>query len=219
MYATYIFPRLMDWVLRGERFQAERRQLLTSVRGMVLEIGFGTGLNLPHYPQAVTALHAVDPSPMLPDRVACRVGQAPFPVHIQRVSAEGLPYDDATFDSAVSTFTLCTISDAVKALCEVRRVLKPEGRFFFLEHGRSDHSTTARWQDRLNPLQNWFACGCNLNRRIDQLVREAGMRLEHVDRYVLPGVPRIGGEMYRGAALPLDDDPSSTLGFTLRRPA
>lgn len=205
MYATYIFPRLMDWVLRSERFQAERRQLLTSAHGIVLEIGFGTGLNLPHYPRAVTALHAVDPSPMLPDRVACRVAQTPFPVHIQRVSAERLPYDDATFDCAVSTFTLCTIPDAVTALREVRRVLKPKGRFLFLEHGRSDDSSIATWQDRLNPLQNWFGCGCNLNRRIDQLVREAGLQLEYVDRYVLPGVPRIGGEMYRGAALPDDD--------------
>ncbi|MGZ9189658.1 MAG: class I SAM-dependent methyltransferase [Nitrospira sp.] len=205
MYATYIFPRLMDWVLRSERFQAERRQLLTSAHGIVLEIGFGTGLNLPHYPRAVTALHAVDPSPMLPDRVACRVAQTPFPVHIQWVSAERLPYDDATFDCAVSTFTLCTIPDAVTALREVRRVLKPKGRFLFLEHGRSDDSSIATWQDRLNPLQNWFGCGCNLNRRIDQLVREAGLQLEYVDRYVLPGVPRIGGEIYRGAALPDDD--------------
>ncbi|MGZ8383931.1 MAG: class I SAM-dependent methyltransferase, partial [Nitrospira sp.] len=140
----------MDWVLRSERFQAERRQLLTSAHGIVLEIGFGTGLNLPHYPRAITALHTVDPSPMLPDRVACRVAQTPFPVHIQRVSAERLPYDDATFDCAVSTFTLCTIPDAVTALREVRRVLKPKGRFLFLEHGRSDDSSIATWQDRLN---------------------------------------------------------------------
>ncbi len=200
MYATYIFPRLMDWVLRGERFQTERQRLLTPAQGVVLEIGFGTGLNLPHYPRTVTALHTVDPAPLLPDRVACRVAQAPFPVHIQHVSAETLPYDDATFDCAVSTFTLCTIPDPVMALREVRRVLKPEGHFLFLEHGRSDDSAIARWQDRLNPFQNWFGCGCNLNRRIDQLVSEAGLQLEHVDRYVLPGVPRIGGEMYRGVA-------------------
>jgi ubiquinone/menaquinone biosynthesis C-methylase UbiE len=200
MYATYIFPRLMDWVLRGERFQRERRRLLASAQGIVLEIGFGTGLNLPHYPRTVTALHTVDPSSMLRDRVAGRAAQAPFPVHMQYLAAERLPFDDATFDCAVSTFTLCTIPDPVRALQEIRRVLKPEGRFLFLEHGRSDNRGIAGWQDRLNPLQNWVGCGCNLNRRIDQLVSASGLYLKYVDRYLLPGVPRIGGEMYRGWA-------------------
>lgn len=200
MYATYIFPRLMDWVLRGERFQAERRQLLTPVHGVVLEIGFGTGLNLPHYPPTVTALHTVDPAPLLPDRVARRVAQVSFPVHFQQRSAEQLPFDDATFDDVVSTFTLCTIPDPVRALRDIRRVLKPDGRFLFLEHGRSDDPLIARWQDRLNPLQNILACGCHLNRRIDRLVLDAGLRLDQLDRYCLPGVPRIGGEMYRGTA-------------------
>jgi ubiquinone/menaquinone biosynthesis C-methylase UbiE len=190
----------MDWVLGGERFQTERRHLLVPAQGVVLEIGFGTGLNLPHYPRTVTALHTVDPAPLLPNRVARRVAEAPFPVHIQHLSAERLPYADATFDYAVSTFTLCTIPDPFTALCEVRRVLKPGGHFLFLEHGRSDDPVTARWQDRLNPLQNFFACGCNLNRRIDQLVMQAGLRLEQLDRYTFPGVPRIGGEMYRGTA-------------------
>ncbi|MCE3222909.1 MAG: putative Methyltransferase [Nitrospira sp.] len=200
MYATYIFPRLMDWILRGERFQHERQRLLTPAEGVVLEIGFGTGLNLPHYPRTVTALHAVDSSSMLPDRVASRTAQAPFPVHIQHLSAERLPYDNAMFDYVVSTFTLCTIPEPILALREVRRVMKPEGHFLFLEHGRSDVSKIAGWQDRLNPFQNWLGCGCNLNRRIDRLVRDSGLYLESMDRYVLPGVPRIGGEIYRGLA-------------------
>ena len=200
MYATYIFPRLMDWVLRGERFQTERRRLLVAAHGNVVEIGFGTGLNLPHYPRTVTALYAVDPAPLLPDRVAQRVASAPFPVHLRHVTAEELPYDDRTFDCAVSTFTLCTIPDPLRSLREVRRVLKPNGRFLFLEHGRSDDPATARWQDRLNPLQRHLACGCNLNRPIDRLVIEAGLRIEQLDRDVLPGVPRIGGELYRGIA-------------------
>ncbi len=207
MYATYIFPRLMDWVLRGKRFQVERRHLLIPVQGVVLEIGFGTGLNLPHYPPTVTALHTADPVPLLPDRVAQRVAHTPFPVHIQPVSAERLPYADATFDYVVSTFTLCTIPDPVRALRDIRRVLKPDGRFLFLEHGRSDDPIVARWQDRLNPLQHLLACGCHLNRRIDHLVLEAGLRMEHLDRYCLPGIPRIGGDMYRGTAR-VNDRPS-----------
>ncbi len=200
MYATYIFPRLMDWVLRGPRFQTERQRLLAAAQGTVVEIGFGTGLNLPHYPRTVTALFAVDPAPLLPDRVARRVADASFPVRLQHVTAEELPYEPATFDCAVSTFTLCTIPDPVRSLREIRRVLKPGGRFLFLEHGRSDDPATARWQDRLNPLQRRLACGCNLNRRIDRLVIEAGLHIERLDRNVLPGVPRIGGELYRGIA-------------------
>ena len=202
MYATYIFPRLMDWVLRGERFQRERQRLLTPAEGMVLEIGFGTGLNLPHYPRTITALHTVDPSTMLPDTVASRIAQVPFPVYIEALSAERLPYDDAMFDCAVSTFTLCTIPDPIMALLEVRRVLKPDGQFLFLEHGRSDDVHVARWQDRLNPLENRLGCGCNLNRRIDQLVTAAGFHVTSLDRYVLPGLPRIVGELYRGMAAP-----------------
>jgi len=200
IYACYIFPRLMDWVLRGERFHTERRRLLVSSHGLVLEIGFGTGLNVPHYPPSITALHTVEPATLLPDRVARRVAAAPFPVHLHHLSAEGLPFEDGLFDCVVSTFTLCTIPDPVRALGEIRRVLKPEGRFLFLEHGRSDNPSIARWQDRLDPLQQVVACGCHLNRRIDHLIVQAGFRFEEIDRYTLPGIPRIGGEMYRGKA-------------------
>jgi len=99
--------------------------------------------------------------------------------------------------------TLCTISDAVAALREVRRVLKPEGTFVFLEHGRSDDKKVAKWQDRLNPIQRIIACGCNLNRPIGALIRQAGLRLDRLDRFQMPGIPRIAGEMYRGVATPL----------------
>jgi ubiquinone/menaquinone biosynthesis C-methylase UbiE len=109
-----------------------------------------------------------------------------------------LPYDDQAFDFVVSTWTLCTIPDPVKALQEVRRVLKPKGAFFFLEHGRSDDPKIAIWQDRLNSLQNIIGCGCNLNRRIDQLVTQAGLKIVTLDRFQMQSVPRLGGEMYRG---------------------
>jgi ubiquinone/menaquinone biosynthesis C-methylase UbiE len=111
-----------------------------------------------------------------------------------------LPYDDRSFDFAVSTWTLCTIPDPVKALREVRRVLKPDGVFLFLEHGRSEDESVAAWQDRLNPIQNIIGCGCNLNRRIDQLIIQAGLKIMMLDRFHMQNVPRLVGEMYKGRA-------------------
>lgn len=202
LYAKHIFPRLMDRFMRGQEFQRLREDLLTSADGDVLEIGLGTGLNLACYPQRVLRLRAVDPTPLLPARVAKRSATVSFPVEITHLSAERLPYEDGSFDCVVSTWTLCTIPDSVQALREVRRVLKPTGRFLFLEHGRSDDAATAAWQDRLNPIQNVLGCGCNLNRRIDQLISKAGLHILQLDRFVMEGVPRIGGELYRGIATP-----------------
>lgn len=188
--------------MRGEAFAEERRKLLALARGQVLELGFGTGLNLPHYPKVISVLHAVDPATLLPRRVAGRCAAVSFPIRLQHVSAETLPYENRAFDAVVSTWTLCTIPDPVKALKEVRRVLKPDGAFLFLEHGRSDDERVAKWQDRLNPIQRVIGCGCNLNRRVDRLIAEAGLRIEKLDRFLMPHVPRLGGEMYRGRAKP-----------------
>ena len=202
LYSTYIFPRLMDWGMSRAGFQRLRSELLQSARGEVLEIGLGTGLNLAHYPAGVLRLRAVDPAPLLPDRVAERSARVPFPVELSQTSAEQLPYEDQSFDCVVSTWTLCTIPDPMQALREVRRVLKPTGQFLFLEHGRSDDARTVIWQDRLNPIQNVIGCGCNLNRPIDRLITEAGLRIVQLDRFAMEGVPRIGGELYRGVATP-----------------
>ena len=201
LYSEHVFPRVMDWVMSGEVFQQLRAEVLKDAHGEVLEIGFGTGLNLPHYPQSISGLSIVDPASMIPDKVRKRVAQLTFPIHTEHVTAETLPFPDRQFDSVVSTWTLCTIPDAPKALQEVRRVLKPTGIFLFLEHGRSDSARIAAWQDRLNPIQNIFACGCNLNRRIDQLIMESGLRILHLDRFKMPHVPRIVGEMYQGQAV------------------
>ena len=209
LYSAYVFPRLMDWVMSGTGFQRLRNEVLQSARGEVLEIGLGTGLNLPHYPAGVSRLRAVDPAPLLQDRVATRSAASPFPVEVAHLSAERLPYEAGVFDCVVSTWTLCTIPDPLEALREVRRVLKPAGRFLFLEHGRSDDARTVAWQDRLNPIQNVIGCGCNLNRRIDQLISKAGLHIVQLDRFVMEGVPRIGGELYRGVATPNRTDVSA----------
>jgi ubiquinone/menaquinone biosynthesis C-methylase UbiE len=201
LYRHHIFPRLMEWVMAGEEFHRLRMELLAQVHGEVLELGIGTGLNLPHYPKTVSQLHAVDPADLLPKIVTERSTSQSFPVRIQHVTAESLPYAPQSFDFAVSTWTLCTISDPVKALREVRRVLKPDGVFLFLEHGRSEDESVAAWQDRLNPIQNIIGCGCNLNRRIDQLIIQAGLKIMTLDRFHMQNVPRLAGEMYRGVAV------------------
>ncbi len=187
--------------MRGEEFQRLRADVLQSVAGEVLEIGIGTGLNLSHYGSNVSRVRAVDPTPMLPTRIAKRRAGVHFPVEITHHSAERLPYEDRIFDCVVSTWTLCTIPDAVRALREVRRALKPDGRFLFLEHGRSDDQKIARWQDKLNPVQNIIGCGCNLNRRIDDLIAQAGLNIIQLDRFAMQRVPRLAGEMYRGTAV------------------
>lgn len=202
LYADHIFPRLMDRVMRTPRFQEQRQEALSPVFGNVLEIGFGTGLNLPHYPNTVTWLTAIEPGHLLAQRVAERSVNLAMPVEIFRYRAETLPWEDHRFDCAVSTWTLCTIRDPLRALREIQRVLKPGGKFIFLEHGRSEDPQVARWQNILNPFQRFFACGCNLNRRIDRLIEEAGFTVERLDRFVMEGLPRPGADMYRGVAHP-----------------
>ena len=204
LYARQIFPRLMDWVMRGEEFRRLRASLLGDVCGKVLEIGFGTGLNLPHYSVHVTSLSVIDPAEFLPQRVSRRIATAPFPVHVQHATAEQLPFPDRHFDAVVSTWTFCTIPDPAAALREVRRVLRPDGSLFFLEHGRSDDRRVAAWQDRLNPVQRVLGCGCNMNRRIDRLITQAGLTVLRLDRFRMRRVPRLFGEMYRGRTAPQD---------------
>jgi ubiquinone/menaquinone biosynthesis C-methylase UbiE len=199
-YCDHIFPRLMEWVMAGDEFLRLRSELLASAHGEVLELGIGTGLNLPHYPDTVTELHAVDPAQLLPKTIAARSTSLSFPVRIQKGTAETLTHANRRFDYVISTWTLCTIPDPVLALQEVGRVLKPGGMFLFMEHGRSDDRKIAAWQDRLNPIQNVIGCGCNLNRQIDRLITQSGLTIAHLDRFNMQGMPRLAGEMYRGTA-------------------
>jgi ubiquinone/menaquinone biosynthesis C-methylase UbiE len=192
----------MDWSLRQPIFQHERRVALAPAYGKVLEVGFGTGLNLPYYPAVVTSLTAVDPHPVLPKRVAQRLAATHIPVTRRDISAVRLPFASATFDCVVTTWTLCTIPDVVRALHEMRRVLKCNGRYVFLEHGRSDSARVARWQDLCNPLQRCIAGGCNLNRPIGQLIAQAGFEVTTLERFLMPGLPRLFSKMFRGIARP-----------------
>src|SRR5687768_3710881 len=152
-YSDYLFAPLMDWSLSRPAFSDLRRRVVAPAAGRVLEIGFGTGLNLPYYRPQVTSLILLDSQTLLPRRVKQRMDAcAARVVSTTQASAERLPFPDLHFDCIVSTFSLCTIGDPAAALSEVRRVLAPRGRLLFAEHGRSDSRWLARWQDRLNPL-------------------------------------------------------------------
>ena len=181
--------------------EEQRREALAPLRGQVLEIGFGTGLNLQFYPDEVTKLTALDSERMLPKRVRTRIAQARMPVELLRLNASGsLPFENDTFDGIVTTLTLCSIADVEPALIEIRRVLKPDGAYVFFEHGRSDDPRVATRQDFWNPLQRLIACGCNMNRPIDRLIKGAGMEMIELHRYQLPDTPRLLAEIYRGVA-------------------
>jgi len=200
-YSSYIFPRLVEWSLGSGIVQDQRRAALAPLRGHVLEIGFGTGLNLPCYPPQVTRLTAIDSEIMLPGRVAERIARTHVPVERLKLDARGrLPFEGESFDGVVTTFTLCSIAEVATALAEIRRVLKPKAEYVFLEHGRSDDPRIARRQDRYNPITKLIGCGCNMNRPIDKLISAAGLQITLLDRFVRPDAPRILGELYRGVA-------------------
>jgi ubiquinone/menaquinone biosynthesis C-methylase UbiE len=203
IYARRVFPRLLDRLLGNEEIGRLRRETLRKAGGKTLEIGFGTGLNLPYFPSAVTELIAIDSEVMMEATVAARLAAAPMPVRRLQIDAQGqLPFPEHSFDSVVTTFTLCSISNLAAALSEIRRVLKPKAPFIFLEHGRSDLPSLATWQDRLNPLQQIVGVGCNLNRHIDRLITDHGFTIEELERFNLPRAPRLIGSMYRGTARP-----------------
>ena len=201
IYAHHIFPRMLDWALGSPEANQQRQVTLAPARGNVLEIGFGTGLNLPYYPAEVTKITALDAENFRPELVHQRIAKSPIPSS-KFASTQGgnLPFAAASFDTVISTWTLCSIANVEAALLEVKRVMKPDGDFLFCEHGRSDDVKIASWQDRLNPLQKIVGCGCNMNRAIDTLVKNSGFEITKLDRFLMPNAPRILGETYRGIA-------------------
>ncbi|NBO63879.1 MAG: class I SAM-dependent methyltransferase [Acidobacteria bacterium] len=201
IYARALFPWLLERLLGTPEIGKLRREALYAAAGHTLEIGFGTGLNLPYFPPTVTQLTVVDTEQMLESVVAGRVAAAAIPVErIWIDPRQQLPFPDQHFDCIVTTFTLCTIEQPEQTLAEIRRLLRPTGSYIFLEHGRSELPKIAAWQDRLNPLQRIAGAGCNLNRPIDKLLKRSGLQIEQLDRFLLPRAPRLVGEAYRGIA-------------------
>ena len=201
LYSRVIFPRLCDWLMSDPKMAALRSESLAPVRGEILEIGFGTGLNLSHYPKWVRRVTTVDPNPGMGNLAHQRIAASGIDVDHRVLSGEELPFAEGSFDCVVSTWTLCSIPDPSRALREIHRVLKPGGQFVFLEHGLSDHPGVRRWQRRLNPIQRRLGDGCRLDLDVEAVVRGQPFADVRIERFVLDRMPRTHGTMYRGAAV------------------
>jgi ubiquinone/menaquinone biosynthesis C-methylase UbiE len=200
VYAKYLLPRIIDLSMRNKETTRLRAAWIPHARGEVLEIGIGSGLNLPFYSHDVQRVYGVDPSVELQRMARKRRMAEPTKLEFLLQSAEErLPLPDSSIDTAVFTWTMCSIADASKALLQVNRVLKMSGRLIFVEHGHSPDLGVAVWQERLTPLWKRIGGGCHLNRKIDELISAAGFRIAELNKCYLPG-PRPMTYTYQGFA-------------------
>lgn len=206
-YSDRVVPRLINVMCGAKMADPQRRRVCEGLYGEVVEIGFGSGLNVPHYPATVTGVTAVEPSDVAWRLAANRLAAAQLPVRRSGLDGQALPFEDDTFDSALSTWTLCTIPDAVAALREIKRVLKPGGTFHFLEHGLAPDEPVRRWQHRLDPVQRRVAGGCHLTKPIATLITAAGFTITTLDTFYQPGAPKFLAAFTLGTANAPADSP------------
>lgn len=199
-YSDRVFPRVMNCLMDTKETRRTRSRVCAPLSGDVVEIGFGTGLNLPHLPPAVVVLRAVDPLERGRSLASERVASSSVPVEFVGLDGQDLPLDDESVDAALATWTLCSIPDPVAAVREISRVLRPGAEFHFVEHGCSPDPRVSKWQRRLNPLQRRVACGCNLDRDIPSIVEAGGLKIGQLDAYYAKGDPKIFGWTFEGTA-------------------
>lgn len=202
LYQQRVLPWLIDRGMRRKQLLPLRERVVGDARGRVLEIGIGSGLNLPLYRRDLERLTGLDPSPALLEEARKTAAWVHFPVRLLEATAEELPLEDRSVDTVIMTWTLCSVQEPARALAEIRRVLRPEGALLFVEHGRSPEAGIQRWQDRLTPAWRRLAGGCHLNRPVAQLIRRAGLRLVELETGYLFRGPRVATFHYRGRALP-----------------
>lgn len=199
-YERQVVPRVVDLTLRNAECARIRARVTAGLDGEVLEIGFGSGLNVPHYPPTLSRVVAVDPATTGRKLAAQRISRSPVPVKFAGLDAGALPAEDGSVDYVLSTWTLCTVPDPALALAEIRRVLRPGGSLRFAEHGLSPDRRVGRWQDRMTPVQRRVFAGCHLNRPMDKLIKAAGFDLTSLDTYYMTG-PRFLGYTFEGVAI------------------
>ncbi|HEX3915764.1 MAG TPA: class I SAM-dependent methyltransferase [Caulobacteraceae bacterium] len=202
-YERRIFPWLINSACSGPSIEKQRAKVVPGATGRVLELGMGSALNLPFYDRtAVTRLDAVEPSDELRAMAHAKAVDCGLTADIVPGRAEAMPYDTASFDTVVCTFTLCSVQDPAAALAESRRVLKPSGRLIFCEHGLAPDPDVVKWQRRIEPMWKRLACGCHLTRPVATAIEAAGFKMIRTETMYLPGAPRWAGWNEWGAAAP-----------------
>ena len=201
-YSNVIVPFFYDYSMDSKKINEGRKNILRKIsEEEVLEIGFGTGINLKFYPQTVKKIIALEPNKGMVKQARKKFDQKGTRIEFVEQSSESLPFPDNSINAIVSTYTLCSIKNLNLALKELFRVLKPGGHYYFLEHGLADNSKTQKWQHRLNPIQNIWADGCNLNRDMKSLIIDAGFKIIELKNYYMERDPKIVGYMYEGIAV------------------
>ena len=199
-YCEVVLPRLCDLSMRNQRLLPYRQRVIGAAEGRVLEIGIGSGPNLPFYRPPVTEILALEPTAKLV-AMARHAPHPDMPVRFIEASAEAIPLDDHSVDTVVTTWTLCTIPQAATALAELRRVLRPSGRLLFVEHGLAPDESVRWWQDLLTPASRYISGGCHLNRPIRSMIEAAGFRIDRIQTGYMPGLKPMSF-MYEGSARP-----------------
>lgn len=188
IYSKYILPKVIHTVCQNKPTMKQRAKVIPWAKGCVLEVGIGSGLNLSFYnPNEIQHLTGIDPSKELWKQNTINIQNLGFKVDFIKAKAESLPFENEVFDSVVITYTLCTVTDPNKALKEIKRVLKPNGKLIFCEHGLAKDDKTKKWQNFLNPFWKKVGGGCNLNRETEQLIKSGGFKIMHLEKMFLPG--------------------------------
>ena len=199
-YEQHILPRFVDAACGSKPMRPLRGRVCAGLSGEVIEIGFGSGLNIEFYPDSVKRVTAVDPSDLGWKLAAGRLAATSVPIERSGLDGESLPFDDNVFDTALTTWTMCTIPDAVGALQELRRVLKPGGRLHFVEHGLAPDANVQRWQRLLDPIQRRVAGGCSFTRPVASMLGQAGFTITEIDEFYAGGGPKFAGAQSLGVA-------------------